>query len=399
MKRKKILYIFHVSEIGGGSICLLNMIKCLDTTKFIPIVLLKSKGPLSVEFESRGVSVFFEKSISTIPYNQSLFCFSSIKLYWSMVVSLNRIKYWVKKTDAEIVHLNTMMMYPYAIPAFKLGRKVIVHMREHWPQNEHKIQFKFARYIINQFSSKIIAINRTSANLLNIPNKTEIVYDWIDFENRDGEIDLKKNYGVDVEKDKVFLFLGGTQLIKGALEVVSVFSNEIKQKNVKLILLGADEIKFSNRGLIAFLKKILRSVNLPVKGDCLKKILQDEKRIIQIPRTKNVLSLYQQVYCVIAFPTIPHAILPIAESLWNGTPIISADTLEAREYSNNGKSAILIPMHNKIALKDAIIDAINNENEIKDLALEGIDYIREKFDPKTNSKILDNIYSGLLIED
>jgi glycosyltransferase involved in cell wall biosynthesis len=394
----KILYIFHVSEIGGGSLCLLNMIKCLDTTKFIPIVLLKTKGPLVDEFESRGVSVFIEKSISTIPYNESLFRFRSIKLYWSMISSLNRIRYWVEKTDADIVHINTMMMYPYAIPAFKLGRKVIVHMRENWPQNEHKIQFEIARYVINHFSSKIIAINKTSANQLNIPNKTEIVYDWIDFEDRDGEIDLKESNGVDIKKDKVFLFLGGTQLIKGAYEVVSVFSKDINKNNIKLLLLGADQIKYDNHGFVAFIKKILRSINMPVKGDSLKKILQDEKQIIHIPRTKNVLSLYQQVYCVIAFPTIPHAILPIAESIWNCTPIISADTLEAREYSNDGKAAILIPINNKVALKEAIIYAINNENKIKELAMNGVDYIREKFDAKRNSKILDIIYSRLLMK-
>jgi glycosyltransferase involved in cell wall biosynthesis len=398
MHKKKILYIFHVSEIGGGSLCLLNMIKCLDTNKFSPIVLLKKKGPLSEELKSLGVCVFIEKAISTVPYNQSLFRLSSIKLYWSMIISLNRIGYWVKKTDAEIVHINTMMMYPYAIPAFKLNKKVIIHMREHWPQNEHKIQFRFARYIINQFSSKIIAINKTSANLLNFPNKTEIVYDWIDFEDRDGEIDLKESYGVDVKKDKVFLFLGGTQLIKGAYEVVSVFSKDINKTSIKLLLLGADDIKYNNHGFKAFIKKILRIINIPVKGDRIKKILQDEKQIIKIPRTKNVLSLYQQVYCVIAFPTIPHAILPIAEALCNGTPIISADTLEAREYSNDGKAAILVPMNNKIALKEAINYAINNENEIKECAKNGVDYIQKKFDAKTNSKNLDSIYSRLLIE-
>lgn len=393
MSKKNILFIFHVSEIGGGSLCLLNIIKCLDTEKFNPIVLLKNEGPLVDEFKSRGVSVFIENGINTIPYNQSLFRIGSIKLYWAMLVSIKKIRYWINKTEADIVHINTMMMYPYLIPSYNLNKKVIVHMREHWPKNEHCIQFWIARQIIKYFSTKIIAINNTSANLLNLPNKTEIVYDWIDFENRNQEIDLYKEYGIDVKKEKIFLFLGGTQLIKGAYEVVSVFSNEIKNKNIKLLLLGADEIEFDKKGIKAFIKKFLRNLNLPVKGDRLKQLLQDDKRIIKISKTKNVLSLYKQVYCVIAFPTIPHAILPIAEALWNSTPVISADTPEAREYSNNGKSALLVPMHNIKAFKKAIDEAINNEIKIIEMAIKGSSIIRVKFDMKTNCDKLNSIYS------
>ena len=62
----KILYIFHVSVIGGGSFCLLNIIKQLDKNTYTPIVLLKSDGPLAVELKKIGATVYFEKSISTV---------------------------------------------------------------------------------------------------------------------------------------------------------------------------------------------------------------------------------------------------------------------------------------------------------------------------------------------
>ena len=39
---------------------------------------------------------------------------------------------------------------------------------------------------------KIIAINKTSAAILNFPNKTEIIYDYIDFSNRSETTDFKK---------------------------------------------------------------------------------------------------------------------------------------------------------------------------------------------------------------
>ncbi len=38
---KRILYVHHVSSVGGASFCLLNIIKGLDRQKYAPSVLLK----------------------------------------------------------------------------------------------------------------------------------------------------------------------------------------------------------------------------------------------------------------------------------------------------------------------------------------------------------------------
>ena len=98
MKSKSnILYIFHVSSIGGGSFCLLNMIKKLDRNSYNPIVLLKNDGPLCTELEKLGVKVILEKSISTVPYNKSVFTILSIKQIFLILKSLKRVKYWIKK--------------------------------------------------------------------------------------------------------------------------------------------------------------------------------------------------------------------------------------------------------------------------------------------------------------
>ena len=391
-----ILYIFHVSELGGGSLCLLNIIKELDKSKFTPIVLLKNEGPLTVLLNKMGVSVFIENTISPIPYNQSLFSLNSIKQYYSTLSSLKLYKKWFLKINPDILHVNTMMMYPYAQLAYKLNKKVIIHMREHWPKNEHQTQFSIARYFINKYSDKIIAINKTSAIILNLPEKTEIVYDWIDFKGRDGKVNLKEEYGIDVNKEKVFLFLGGAQLIKGAYEVISVFSKKTIGNNVKLLVIGLEDIEFDTTGLKAIIKKGLRKINLPVKGDKLKSLLQNNKNIIKLPKVSDVLSLYQQVYCVVSFPTIPHAILPIAEAIWNRTPVISADTPEAREYSFNGASAKLVPINNIKLLEKAILYAINNEENFKIKTGNGVEHIKNTFNKKINSSKLNRIYSDML---
>jgi glycosyltransferase involved in cell wall biosynthesis len=394
--RINILYIYHVSTFGGGSFCLLNIVKKLDRENFNPIVLLKKTGPLSSELEKLGVTVYFEKTISTVPYNRGIFKKGAFTQILKMIFSLSKIKYWIQKTNADIIHINTMMMYPYAISAQNLGKKVIIHVREHWPKDENKYQFKIAHKVISKYTDKIIAINKSSAEIINLPHKTEIIYDWIDFENRDNFMDFEKIIGADHKLIKTFLFLGGMQKIKGALEVVEVFSEYIHKDNVRLLFVGCEDKNFDHKGYQAKIKSILRLIDRPVYSDKIKKIAQKDERIVFLPATNHVKSLIEQSFCLVSYFTIPHANLPIAEATWLGVPTISANTPESIEYCADAKSTLLFEINNKEEFKNTLLFAIRNEKFINTNASIKMTVIRDKFDPVNNSALLNKVYIDLL---
>ena len=60
---KRILFVHHVSSIGGGSYCLLNLLKEVDQEKFQPVVLLQENGPLVSEIEKLGIKVYFFRAV------------------------------------------------------------------------------------------------------------------------------------------------------------------------------------------------------------------------------------------------------------------------------------------------------------------------------------------------
>jgi glycosyltransferase involved in cell wall biosynthesis len=397
MKSKSnILYIFHVSSIGGGSFCLLNMIKKLDRNLYNPIVLLKNYGPLYTELEKLGATVILEKSISTVPYNKSVFTILSIKQIFSILRSLKKVKYWIKKTDADIVHLNTMMMYPYAFPAHTLGKRVVIHVREHWPKTEHKFQYRIARKIIQRYSDKIIAINETSKEIVQGSQKAQVVYDWIDFENRNENIDFNKIFGSDFKSLKIFLFLGGIHNIKGSLEIFDVFSHKILSNDVRLLVVGCENKLLVYIGLRRIKKIILHLFNYYSYSDKAKLIAQKDDRIVFMPSTYHVKSLIEQSFCVVSFFTMPHGNLSLAESIWLGRPSIAADTPEAREYSVNGKAALLFKMNSKEEFENKILYALKNEESINKNAIDGKKIVRKKFDTVINSNLINNIYKDLV---
>ena len=60
---KRILFMHQTSVVGGGSYCLLNIVKSLDKNRFEPVVALKDNGPLVDELKKQGVEVLIYKQM------------------------------------------------------------------------------------------------------------------------------------------------------------------------------------------------------------------------------------------------------------------------------------------------------------------------------------------------
>lgn len=159
---------YHVSTIGGGSYCLLNILKGLDRTQIQPIVVLRGDGPLVSEIESLGIEVHFLPNMRTVPYNSSMLSISKLKNGLSMMSSFKYFRNLIRKLNPDVVYLNTMMLYPYLKPAKDLEIKTLIHIREHWPEGEHKCQRHWALNHIAKFADEIVAINRYSASMIEL---------------------------------------------------------------------------------------------------------------------------------------------------------------------------------------------------------------------------------------
>jgi len=395
MIKKRILYIYHSSQIGGGSYCLYNIIEKLDKDKYQPIVLLKSKGPLCEKLEQIGALVHLESSISTVPYNRSILNITIIKRLFFLILSFNKLKKLIIQLHPDIVYINTMMMYPYLKIAKKLNIKTIIHLREHWPKNEHGFQYKIAKNHIEKYADKIVAINKTSALMVNAVLNTTIVYDWIDFSGRDEKKSFEQIFGEEYKALKIYTYTGGIDPIKGTMQVISTFSNSIADENARLLILGADT-KLSYAGFRGTIARYFAIFNYDTYSNKVKKKILNDNRIVCIPSSYNIKQIIEQSYCILSFFTIPHANLILAESIFLGQIVIAASTPEAIEYSNNGQSAVLYEMNNLVDFARKIKDLSNNYDTFIEKAKNGIEHNKLLFDPVRNSSLLNNVYKTLL---
>lgn len=391
---KKILFVHQSSSIGGGSYCLLNIVKNLDRQLFCPIVALNSNGPLVSELEKLGVEVVVFSRMSPIPYNHTLLRIRSIISYIRVLQSKKAFRDILRIHKIDILYLNNMMIYPYLKDAKECGCKTIMHVREHWPLEENKIQLNWARNTVYKYCDELIAINKYSASIF--PNKkATIVYDWINMDKRYEEIPMSSLIGTDDKDKKIFLFTGGIPSIKGGLKIADCFIKYNSSPDSILLMLGVDT-RINYTGLYGYIRKILSYINIYSRSDQLKKLVKKDKRIICAPSIYNLSHIIKQSHCVLSYFTIPHANLAMAESIILGVPYIAARTDESIEYTNNKLPELLFEINNIESYKKTLAYVDENYNTVKKHCEEISDEIKLIFDEANNIARLRQILSKFI---
>lgn len=380
---KRILFIYHVSNIGGGSYCLLNLLKELDRTLFCPLVLLPHPGPLCDEIKMLNIEVIYYPTLTLYPYNQSLVSFKVLRRIIKMHHCKLGFKEILLRINPDIVYFNTMMLFPFLRIAKKCRCKTVLHVREHWPLEEHKHQLNYARKIVYRYADSLVCINRYSANIF--PNKKSvIVHDWIDMNERRGGPRLSDILGVIAPNCKSYLFTGGIDPMKGTYEVINVFTNSITGNDRRLIAMGIDT-KMEFIGFKGCIKKLMSIIGYKTYKEKVINLCSHDSRIICIPSVYNITDLMEDIDVFISFFTKPHANLALAESIILKKVSIAAETDESLEYSLEGDLAELFKLGDIEAFKQLWMKIDETRSPKGDILSEQSVLIAKKFDKYNNA--------------
>lgn len=394
--KKKILFVHHVSVVGGASYCLLSVIKELNREKFLPVVLLKDDGPLVEELKKLDIEILFCPTLTIYPYNKSLYRIRILISLYHLYQSIDDFEAVVRDCQPDIVYLNNTFLFSYLNVTKKLGIKSVIHIREHWPADEHQYQFRFVQKQILDKADRIVAINEYSARMISPDSsRVSVVYDWIDLDKRYKPLPLSEIIGENTSNLKVYIYTGGMQSIKGAYEVLKTFSEKISSDENRLLVLGFEKEIYNRNRIIKIIKDVLYLLGYPTYDCKVKKIAQKDSRIICIPSEYYIKDLFDQSYCMLSYFTMPHANLAMAEAMIEGLPVIAAKTEESLEYSDNGKLALLFDMNDISAFEKAISELDSNYSDLKHNLTLYNNKLRERFSRQGNSQRLMSVLDAL----
>ncbi len=335
---------------------------------------------------------------------------NNLKLFYESIrklpISIFRQFKRLKKSNYDIVHLNSATLISSGIASLFARKKIIWHIREGGNRNFRKW---LTGKIIDFLADKIICISplEQKSYYLQISKKSLINYNSIDF----NKLDLKKfNYNTERSKlglsknDFILITLGGVNPRKGILQILESLS--LLPENIKLIVLG----KKFNYPIIDYkiLKKYQKIKNIFSKNNMLldddlfyykSKVMLEKlspKRVLFFGEVENVGPYIAASDLLISAGQTPHFSRPLYEA-WAMKKPVAINNYNGLELDvNNHFDGIIINNYSSYELADKIKLLIGNKEKCQRLGENGYIKSVNRMNPVSSANKIMDCYLSVL---
>lgn len=366
MSNKKILFIHHLSVIGGATKSLLSLVKATKARGYdVTVLFYGEKGNAFDWFTDQGIvchnfyngKVFQHANGAYIPLIQKR-PYRILTIFFKAIYSIKETKSIISSFSPDLVYLNTSLLFPAAIAAKQLNIKVIWHLREQIHNGLFGIRQKIIRFFFINYSDIIIAISKTNASKIN-SKKSKVIYNSCESEPEISEnklIELKSK--LKITDEKVICFLGGNVKSKGA-DLLFKTIKILKKSNKKFIVIIAG--KFSLTG------PNLNKIEIRVK-----KIIDRNPEIINHIRFIGVIEDVSTLLKLSNFLVWPantsHFARPIIEAMMSKTLVLASDFESSREIIDHGVTGFLAK-NNVFDFSDQLIRLLDVNHNFEQIIL------------------------------
>jgi glycosyltransferase involved in cell wall biosynthesis len=377
---KKILYIHHAIGWGGPTNSLIKLINSLDHSKYEAEVLLLKNSMVADKLIENGInykvadSVFYKRYYQFFPHSEAgyikwyqIYSFLRLSLLWI----LSRYYFAGKELanyDVDIVHLNSSVLTDWLAPAKEKGM-VIIHIREPFRSGKLDVLHYYFKREIRKYADRIIAISEDNALRINIPDKTEIIYNYSEIPTSSPP---ESSYAT-----KKVLYLGGSSSSKGFYTLVEAL--DYLDKDVKIYFGGKYIISKKSGNIIHLLKFYLSKAK--IRNAAIQKINKHPNAIV-IGLIQNVQDYLEEVCCLVSPYMVPHFSRPNIEAHLHKKPAIGSDVEGMDEIITHEKNGLIVPKNNPKALAAAINTLTADSEKAKRLGEEGYKIAIQKYTPQ-----------------
>ena len=133
--RRRILYFDHTASLGGGEIALFNLVRNLDSTRYDPVVMLSSEGPLRKKLDEAGIEthvlLLSERVVQTRKDTLGLKSLTRVGEIGIILKYIRQLGRFIRREQIDVVHTNSLKADLIGGLAARLARvPVIWHVRD-----------------------------------------------------------------------------------------------------------------------------------------------------------------------------------------------------------------------------------------------------------------------------
>jgi glycosyltransferase involved in cell wall biosynthesis len=363
----RVLYIDSGEGIfGGGQISLLELLANIDTTKFLPLVIVSEEGKLKKEVKKLGI----ECALLPMPRFKWLNPFPFFAGFW-------RIFNIVRKQKIKLIHSNTSRAALYAGPVAKiLSIPLIWHVRV--PPSDILLD----RFLV-LFSSGIITVSQAVKRRFVWLKKdiVETIYNGVDarkFSPGLAQDDLRKKFHIESE-DIVIGAVGRLSPEKGLEYLISAIREVVNvYPRTKVLLVGDGDEKYR-----LFLQEKMKDLELS-SHIILAGFYEDVPQILRCLDIFTLPSLFEGFN------------RSLLEAMACALPVVATAVGGNVEIIQDGVNGLLVPPSNPGALAFAITELLKDKEKARKMGLEGKLLVGENFSIDINVRKTEKLYLQIL---
>ena len=378
---KNILFIASDNaKTSGAFLCMVKLCELLKKNyNCNVIVVLPGIGDGKPLLDEIGVKTYMVKSCTwAVPNEWSKI--DSLKFEAKMMVynypAIRKIRSIIRSEKIHIVHINTSWTYVGAVAALKEKVKLVWHIREcmQISQNRHIPMRQLGYSLLNQ-SDRIIVISDFVYDTYHHLQSDKLVkiYEGIEIYNYYQKREILKNNTVNI------LILGLLCEQKGQNQVIEAARILYEQKidNINISIVG--------RGLPEERRKLT--------------CLVDKYNLNEIVKfydaTSNPDEYYKNADIFIMASTAEAFGRTTVEAMLEGCLVIGADSGATTELLDAGFCGLLYKPGDVKKLAEKIIYAINNREQMRQLAKKGQEFAYNNFTAEKNAQLIHKLYEDL----
>lgn len=394
-KIRRVLYIDHTAEIGGGEIALLNLVRNIDSRKVAPIVLLFADGPLVERIRPYAEThvLKLESRVAKIGKDslgwKSLLKFKSAWVTLRHVFMVTRFAKWAQ---IEIVHTNSLKSDVIGGIAGRFaGIPVIWHVRDRIETDYLPLPVvKVFRFLCRTVPDFVIANSTATLGTLHLMGKrtglaiasgidtsvfTDVVHDGCEI---DGRIPKDSQ-----EKEIYIGLIGRISPWKGQhifIEAASLLHAEFP--SVKFQIIGAP--LFAEREYEQQLHELCERLGVVEVIEFVGFVENVSRRIAQLDIVVHASTSGEPFGQV------------IIEGMAEQKPVVATNGGGVPEIVEDGVTGLLVPMGDAVAMANAIKFLLKNPLIAKEMGARGRERALSQFTIQMTARKVEAVYDHVL---
>ena len=407
---KRILFVQHAVGPGGSAVSLRYLVHGLVGRGHDVHVAVNAAVPVMADYYARtGATVhridaapaFLHTTAAHVTPLRPRTVIATARMLRCCPKAGKRLRALVKCVAPDIVHLNSVTLAPTAYALRACGVPLVWHVREAPPFGRHGLRTAMLRRAMRRLAAETIFISKHDRAMWAEDRFGTVIYNCATEPPSvppDRLDELRRSLYLD-PKNRVVLFMGGLQEIKGIGPLCDAFPDVVQAvANARLVVLGADEQPPASQ-LAALARAYGRYVGVqPHHIRFLRRLRAPPLRelVRVLPSVENI-GDYLSLCDLVVFPSLrPHFARPIIEAALCGKPTVASRVGGIEEVVRQGETGLLVRPGDSQALAAAIISLLRDQEECRRFGENARDVAAGVFSVERHLDAVEDIYSRVI---